>query len=47
MRDQIPGRSLRDEAERIDGALGALAVRAAVLKGELAIAGDGVLHDRQ
>jgi hypothetical protein len=44
--NQIPRSPLGNQAKRIDGALGAFAVGAAVLHGELAIARYRVLHSR-
>src|SRR5581483_12437090 len=44
---QIPGASLRNQAQRIDRAFAAVAVRLAVCDGELSIARNGILHDGQ
>lgn len=45
LRDEIPDGLFADEAKRIDGAGADVAVGAGVEKGELAVAGEGVLHD--
>src|SRR5205823_15078011 len=47
VRYEIPRHPFRDEAERVDGAFGELAVGLAIVNGELAIARESVLHDRK